>query len=30
LGSVQQNPAGAIAIVATASAAYAGRQRGMW
>jgi hypothetical protein len=27
---VQQNPAGAIAVVACAGAAYAGRKRGMW
>jgi hypothetical protein len=30
LGSIQQNPAGTIAIAATAGAAYAGRKRGMW
>lgn len=30
LGSVQQNPAGIVAIMATAGAAYAGRKRGMW
>jgi hypothetical protein len=30
LASMQQNPAGAIAIMATAGAAYAGRRKGMW
>ena len=30
LASVQQNPAGAIAVIASAGAAYAGRKRGMW
>jgi hypothetical protein len=28
--SLQQNPAGALAVVATAGAAYAGRKKGMW
>lgn len=28
--SLQQNPAGALAVVATAGAAYAGRRKGMW
>lgn len=30
LASVQQNPAGAIAVIASVGAAYAGRKRGMW